>query len=112
MHRLFKNATVKVEKLQAKLDSKNVDEDKALDLIDLFNDVRNKAHADNCTDVEMEGIASAHLGHIYYLGLKNSKKAKTYYLDSKRLVDTLPKSYTHEKWHQNMMNYMLAINQE
>ena len=82
------------------MDSKNVNEDLALDLIDLFNDVRNKAHADNCKDVEMEGIASAHSGHVYYLGLKDSKKAKKSYVDCLRLLETVkPKTFNDQKWH-------------
>ena len=101
------------------MDSKNIDEDKALDLIDLFHDVRNKAHADNCTDVEMEAIASAYLGHIYYLGLKNptsaegENKAKKYYNDCQRLLMTLqPKTFNGEKWHQDLMTYLNEINQK
>lgn len=53
---------------------------------------------------------AAHLGRIFYKGLRNSDKAKTFYLDSIRLLETLkPKTFNEFKWHQLMMKHMDEI---
>ena len=58
----------------------------------------------------MEGIASAYLGHINYLGLKKSDKAKKYYTDCLRLLDALkPQTFNDKKWHQDLMKYSNEI---
>lgn len=45
-------------------------------------------------DVELEAIAAANMGKIFYKGLSNSKKAKQYYRDSIRMLETLkPKTF-------------------
>ena len=80
------------------------------DLIDAFKEVCTKAHAKNCGDVEMEAIASAYLGHIYYLVQKNSKRAMNYYRDCLRMIRTLvPKTFNDQKWYQDLMKYYNEI---
>ena len=79
--------------------------------MDDLKEVCNKAHADTCADVEMEGLASGQLGHVFYLGLKNSEKAKKYYGDCLRLLGTLQskKTFNGEKWHQDVMKHSNEI---
>jgi len=61
-------------------------------------------------DAEVEGISSAYLGKVFYQGLKNSIKAKKYYLDSIIILETLkPKIFTNEKWYKLMVKHMKEI---
>lgn len=61
-------------------------------------------------DAEVEAISSAHLGKVFYTGLKNNIKAKKYYLDSIIILETLkPKIFTHEKWYKLMVKHMEEI---
>ena len=69
-------------------DSENVDMDLMYDVLDHYNSAREKIHE---LDPEMEAFISAHIGRIYYLGLRNAEKAKKYYRDSLRLLETLKK---------------------
>ena len=77
------------------------------DTLDSYNDARNMIHE---VDPELEGIVSAHLGRLYYKGLHKSEKAKQYYRDSVRLLETLkPKTFNEYKWHKLMMKHMDEI---
>ena len=90
------------------LGSENVDMDLMLDVLDRYNSAREKIHE---FDPEMEAFISAHIGRIYYQGLSNSEKAKKYYRDSLRLLETLkPKTFNEQPWHQTMMKHMDEIN--
>ena len=74
------------EEKKATNGSENVDMDLMHDVLDHYNSAREKIHE---FDPEMEAFISAHLGRIYYLGFRNNKKAKKYYRDSLRLLETL-----------------------
>ena len=106
VQRLMKSAENKKNK--AVLDKENVDMDLMHDALDLYNDARNASHL---VDPENEAVVAAHIGHIYYQGLKNSEKAWKYYCDCLRLLETIkPKTFNDKKWHQNMMKNMDEIN--
>jgi hypothetical protein len=78
-------------------DSDNINMDLMYDALDCYNDARNLIHE---VDPEIEAVVSAHLGRIYYKGIRNDEKAKKYYLDSLRLLETLkPKTFNEHKWH-------------
>ena len=83
------------------------------DVLDIYNNAREKIHE---VDPEMEAVVSAHLGRIYYQGLRNAEKAKKYYRDSLRLIETLKKEgkrtlwFNDQPWHQTMMKHMDEIN--
>jgi len=88
-------------------DSENFDVDLIYDSIDNYKNALNLIHE---KDPEIEAIISAHLGRIFYKGLKLSAKARLYYLDCIRLLETLkPKTYFDHKWHQLMMKHMDEI---
>ena len=74
------------EEKKAMLGSENVDMKLMTNVLDRYNSAREKIHE---FDPEMEAFVSAHLGRIYYLGLRDAKKAKKYYRDSLRLLETL-----------------------
>ena len=77
------------------------------DAIDYYINARNLIHE---VDPEIEAIVSAHLGRIYYQGLRKNEKAKKFYLDSLRMLETLkPKTFNQEKWHQTMTKHMDEI---
>ena len=61
-------------------------------------------------DPEIEAEVLAHLARIYHEGLRNYKKAKKYYLESFRVLETLkPKTFTEQKWHQKLEKHMDEI---
>ena len=87
--------------------SENIDMDAVYDALDLYKSVMSKIHE---KEVELEAIAAANLGKIFYKGLSKNDKAKTYYRDSIRLLETLkPKVFTEFRWHQLMMKHMDEI---
>ena len=58
-------------------------------------------------DAEVEAIASAHLGRLFFKVMHKKEKAIIYYKDSVRLCETLkPKTFTIFKWYQNMIKDM------
>ena len=55
-------------------------------------------------------MLASHIGKIFYQALKKPEKAKKYYLDSVRLLETLkPKTFNDQKWYQVMMKHMDEI---
>ena len=72
------------------MDSKNGD-DLMQEAADRCNDARKLIQDAN---PEIEAVVLANLGRIYYKGLHNDEKAKKYYHDSLRLLETLkPKTF-------------------
>ena len=66
--------------------SLKVDEILLEDVLDHYNSARSKIHE---LDLEMEAFITAHLGRIFYLGLGKAEKAKKYYRDCLRLLETV-----------------------
>ena len=52
-------------------------------------------------DLELEAITEAFIGKIHYKGLKNSKRAKTHFLNCIRLAHNMhPKLVQHLDWYK------------
>lgn len=87
--------------------SDQVNMDSVYDALDMYKQIMTMVHE---KDVELEAIAAANLGKIFYKGLATRDKAKGYFRDSIRLLETLkPKLFTEFKWHKLMMKYMDEI---
>lgn len=82
---------------QAMEADENVDMDGVYDALDGFKMAENIAAGN---DPETEAVASAYMGKIFYKALKRPDKAKKYYNDCIRLLETLkPKVFSDKKWH-------------
>lgn len=88
-HRDMNNANTIFQNAMEKSDS--VDMDAVYDALDMYKSIMTKVHEQ---DVELEATAAANLGKIFYKGLAKTDKAKQYYRDSIRLLETLkPKTF-------------------
>lgn len=101
--------TVGIKTFNSSFENENYVEDIVYQAIDLINTAMKIAFE---VDTETEALCSAHLGKIFYRGLKNLEKGKTHYNDCIRILETLkPKVFNEEKWYQLMVKHMIEIQQ-
>lgn len=84
--------------------------DMIYDSIDQFNFAINIAQE---KDIEVEAIASAFLGRIFYRCFHKNEKALSYFKQSKDLCESLkPKTFNLVEWYKNMIKDLDAIQKE
>ena len=101
--------SIGIKTFNQSFENENYIEDIVYQAIDFLNTAMKIAFE---VDAETEALCSAHLGKMFYRGLRNHQKGKTHYNDCVRILETLkPKVFNEEKWYQLMVRHMIEIQQ-